>query len=439
MLPLRMCGTRHPITPGLPIRGRMEEKALIRGEHMVGQWQPNTKVDTRLYLYVALSVALTYALSFPFEAPDLPEFNYVWLEHIRSSGPLNAFSVPFSNYTPPYLYLLTAVSTIGATPLATVKIISIASCALVAISVRTLLVAIKCDKAVEAGLMTLLLPTLLINGPLLGQCDGLWVAFCILAVAESARGRLAMMALWAGVGFAFKAQAVFIAPFCAAVLWRHRIWWPALIPPAVYLVLLLPAAAAGWPLSNLLSIYAGQYDYLDWLSTAPNLWAALAAYDQTPPQLFFVAAYVLSTVATIFYVRRPETCLVAAALLSAIYVPWLMPKMHERYFLLADVLALCLASTNRRSWPIMVAVQLGSLLSLSAYILNTAALNVVGSLFMSAALLLLLRQQQPQGDRGRLVSSNTEPTERRPPTLKSYSVRDTGQSSLPPAGGNPTR
>ena len=355
--------------------------------------QPRMTAEIRLYLAVGASVLLTYGLSLPFEAPDLPNAYYVWLEHIRTRGTVQAFSVPFGDYTPPYLYLLAASSAIGASPIITVKIVSIASCLFMALGVRSLLLAVDSDKALEAGLITLILPTVLINGPLLGQCDGLWVGCCLFAVAESARGRLTKMAIWAGVGFAIKAQAVFIAPFCAAMLWRDRNWWPAAIPPLAYLALMLPAALAGWPLPNLLRIYGGQYDLLDWLSTAPNLWAGLAAYDQWPPNIIFIIAYVLTATATVFYIRRPGNSIVAAALLSAMYVPWLMPKMHERYFLLADILALCLAYSHRKSWPMMVAVQLGSLMSLLAYIMNKPLLNVAGSIFMTAALLLLLRQQ----------------------------------------------
>jgi Gpi18-like mannosyltransferase len=198
------------------------------------------------------------------------------------------------------------------------------------------------------------------------------------------------MAAWAGLGFAIKAQSAFLAPFVLALIVRERKWAALVVPPCIYLLAIAPAWMAGWPLSDLLSIYQRQYEYLSWLSTAPNIWAAPQILVAHPPYWVFLVGYFATAAATILYVWRFREPLLIAALLSAILVPWLLPKVHERYFLLADVLALAAALVDRRAVLILACVQLGSLFALMAYILVWLPLIVIGSVFMTTALYLLL-------------------------------------------------
>jgi Gpi18-like mannosyltransferase len=352
----------------------------------------------RFDVQVALSVLLLYGALWPFEAPDLPGFYYVWLSIIEIAGPIDAFARPFSNYTPPYLYLLALSSLLGLPQLAAIKLIAIISSAFAAFSVHQLVQTFHLGSSREAGLLALLIPSLVINGPLLGQCDGLWVGCCILATASAVRGRPYAMAVWAGLGFAIKAQALFLAPFCLAMVLKRPACGALVIPPLVYLIAVAPAWAAGWPLGDLLTIYVRQSGELPWLSTAPNLWAPLAyLHPISPAWLTWSASLATLAAALVFIVRHPRDPLLAS-LIVVVLMPWLLPKMHERYFLLADLLALALVARDRTTWPIFVAIQLGSLCSLLAYILSSQLLNVVGFLPMSVGLGLLLIRARSEFD-----------------------------------------
>lgn len=342
----------------------------------------------RLALQVAISVALIYGVLWNnLEAPDIRDYYFEWLEHIRSMGPVAAFSSPFSNYAPPYLYLLDIGLLLGLSFLSIVKLISVVGSIFLAAAMFQLMRVVKPEKALEAGAITLLLPTVIINGPFLGQCDAWWCACCVLAVASAIQGRSYKMVAWAAAGFAFKAQAIFIAPFVLAIVVRERKWAAFVIPPAVYLLAILPAWLAGWPVWNLLTIYLGQFDYVVWLSTAPNLWAVpqLLLVDQfRPPAILFLVAYAITGICvTVYFLRFPRHLLLAA-LLSVMVVAWPMPKIHERYFLLADVLSLALAFLDRRGIAILACSVLGSLLSLMAYIFVWQPYNSIGSVFMTA-------------------------------------------------------
>ncbi|MEL6701877.1 MAG: hypothetical protein AAFO58_09405, partial [Pseudomonadota bacterium] len=45
------------------------------------------------------------------------------------------------------------------------------------------------------------------------------------------------------------------------------------------------------------------------------------------------------------------------ATISAAAVPFVLPKMHDRYFFMAEVMVLLLALTNRRYWPAVLLMQ----------------------------------------------------------------------------------
>jgi len=69
-------------------------------------------------------IAALYALLIPIEAPDFAVYFYPWLDHIHASGPVSAFREPFANYSPPYLYLLAAVSVLAMLPVIVLGIVA---------------------------------------------------------------------------------------------------------------------------------------------------------------------------------------------------------------------------------------------------------------------------------------------------------------------------
>ena len=74
---------------------------------------------------------------------------------------------------------------------------------------------------------------------------------------------------------------------------------------------------------------------------------------------FALAAAVLAAL-LVFRRQADDRALLAAAVVLAIGVPFLLPHMHERYFFLADVLALAWTCAFPRSAPCALLVELAS-------------------------------------------------------------------------------
>lgn len=307
---------------------------------------------------------------------DFDLFLGPWYAHIAAEGPFRAFAHPFSNYTPPYLYLLALASLAGEwlTPLNVVKALSLAGSGFLALALADVLKA-SGGKARDA-LWLFVLPSAVLNAALLAQCDAIWTGASLFAVAAMIRGRTATALAWCGVAIAFKAQSAFVAPFIiGALVSRRAPPWQWLIPPAVWAAFMAPAWLLGWPAANLATIYFRQAAEFDFPGTLANPWIWGTVFAPGLARSLYPLGYALAAAAAAGIAamsaraaKNPQAML-PLALLSALTLPYLLPKMHERFLFLADVLALALAldRRDRRSVAIAIAVQLTSLSALISY------------------------------------------------------------------------
>ena len=355
---------------------------------------------------IAAALALACLLlwfALPLITLDMTEFLVPWFDHIVATGPVAAFATPFGNYSPAYLYLLAAVSPFAgviATP-TLIKLVSLAGTAALALAVRHLLIRLDAPQPNRAAALVFVLPSALINAGLLAQCDAIWAAPCVMALAAAVdRKHLAMLA-WCGLALGIKAQALLFAPFFIALLINRRVplrLWP--IAPLATAATMLPAWAAGWPAWDLATVYLRQADTYPALAlNAPNLWQiveALPLIGTLPLGGLALATALGASAAYIawFSTRRLDgRALLGPALLVPLITAGLLPHMHERYFFLADILALVMALTlrDRSSWRIAVLVQGGSLLGLSGYLSGLNAMAMIGAILMITATIRVVR------------------------------------------------
>ncbi len=351
---------------------------------------------------LTLAAALVaHVLLWPFQGNDVGQFLIPWFDHIRSSGIPAAFATPFSNYMPAYLYLMAAFSPLATVlPVVTViKLLSVAGTAMLAGASWRLLRALGVRDAPRGAAIVFILPTTLINAPMLAQCDAIWTAACIMAVAMTIERRHRAMLAWFGLAVAIKLQAAFLGPFVVAMLINRRVplrVWA--IAPLVGVATLIPAWAAGWPIADLLTIYTRQSATFDALSLcAPNIWAIVQVFpsDLALGGLALASAIGGSAVYIAWFSSRsvPPRLLLGVALLAPLMVAGLLPRMHERFFFLADILALmyALAARDRASWTVAALVQTGSTLALMGYLSDSGGPALVGAIAMIAATIRVAR------------------------------------------------
>lgn len=366
---------------------------------------PASRVFVQKLPHAALTLgtaALITIWVWPLVANDMAVYLIPWFGHIVAAGPVHAFAEPFSNYSPAYLYLLAAMTPLAGwfSAMTLIKTLSMLGTVALALTVRRLLLRLDAPQPHRAALLVFVLPSVAMNAALLGQCDAMWTAPLVMALVAALDRRHAAMLAWCGLALGFKAQAALAAPFFLALAINRRVpfrMWP--IAPAVAAATMLPAWLAGWPAADLATIYlrqAGMYDRLS--LNAPNIWAIVQALPLGVPLLGLACAAAIGAsaayIACFSAVRLGDRQLLGAALLASLLTAGLLPRMHERYFFLADVLALALALTSRdrAGWRIALLIQGGSASALLGYLSGIDALAMLGGV---ATILATVQSARP--------------------------------------------
>lgn len=350
-----------------------------------------------IWLVAAVAAVQAWVL-WPLYTPDMSAYLVPWLETIRERGVMSAFAEPFSNYMPSYLYLLALFSPLAGwlDPMSVIKLLSAAGTVALALAMHRLLTALGADQRAQWAALVFALPSVAFNALMMGQCDAIYVAACVMGVAMALERRHLAMFAWCGIAVAFKAQAVLIAPFFLALAIRRRVpFHDWLAAPAALLAMMLPALLAGWPSADLATVYfrqAGTFSN-DIARNAPNIWSLAGAISpEHAPKLFgFALAAALATaaayVARMQVVRFDKAGLVGMAALAALLTAGLLPRMHERYFLLADILilAFAIARGTRGAFTLAALVQLGSAAAIIGYFGIGIPMVALGAVCMIAA------------------------------------------------------
>ena len=289
-----------------------------------------------------------------------------------------------SDYTPPYLYLLQIASHAEYYPWNyLVKFWSILFEVLLCAAV-TGLAGLRVRGAASRLLVwhaASMLPTVVFNSAYWGQCDVIYVSFCLLALFLGLRGKGGLSMVFFGVALSFKLQSVFFFPVLLP-LWLRGDVKLRHVPliPAAYMAMMIPALWGGKSLHHVLTVYiqqAGHYNFITVNGT--SFWHLVVTPAQTTGALmkiFGAAATAMGFAAmagicAMLIARRDRLTdenVTLACLLTLSAVPYFLPKMHERYTFGADVLSVAVAAHNPR-----LAV-LPLLFSLSSYICYTAGL-----------------------------------------------------------------
>lgn len=298
---------------------------------------------------------------------DYTDFLQNWVWQMRALNGTEALRTQIGNYNMPYMYILFFISRLGSfQDLYLIKLFSIVFDLAAAFAVVYLL-RLFCRRAsvlLAAFCGVLFLPTFLLNSAWWAQCDSVYAALCLWSLYCGLRGKgWACMALF-GAAFAFKLQAVFAVPFLLVLLLIQRIPWRSVLgAPAVFGACSIPALLCGRSIKDIFGIYFMQVDYYSTLSqNAPGFWSLFpneyeSSFGYVP--LVIAGAAVLGVLFLFLDVLHTMTArqLCALAFILCLLTPFMLPKMHERYFYIAEALSLVYVAGYTRRWYIMAVLQ----------------------------------------------------------------------------------
>lgn len=338
-----------------------------------------------LFILCVTALSLVARLAFwPFVSEDFAVHLDIWLNEIRAMHGLHSIGSQVGNYTPPYHYLLALLTYIpGLDNLAVIKATSIGADYFMACGGALLAARFTQSKwkGAAAYCILLCLPTVFLNSAAWGQCDAMYAGIVLFALYFWARNnKVAAMGVY-GLALAVKLQAIFVLP-AFVVFWlcgRLRIRY-FLAMAGAYVAAFIPAMMASGSLEPLVRAYGMQAIVH---TLAPNIYNGMALFNGFSQEQVYLysSAFVLFALLAVglvaFYCWQQrswfsENSEFLLVLLMACLVPYLMPGMRERYFFLAEVLAVVYALRWPRRLAVPLLLQLGTLPTYTYYLLGAS-------------------------------------------------------------------
>jgi len=322
-------------------------------------------------------------LSLPAMSLDMEAGLFDWYGFILKRGFVNAFKENFALYTPAYLYLLWLASLVDGivSRVTLIKLISIFFDFLGAYFIFKITWLKYPHTRVPwlAAVIGFSLPTVILNSSYWGQCDSIYTAFFLGSIYYVMINKPAWGILFFSLAFSFKLQAIFLLPFLAVYTLRRRIpWLSHLLVPLVYILFAIPTIYAGRPWLDVMLIYAHQTDkFPKWSSTTPTMYLPLQGRIPLTETLTILticlAAVILGLWIYAAWKKREgdsHSSILLTAFASVALVPFILPKMHQRYFYPQDVIALVVAFFMPKLWFLPILSQVISVLAYGPFLFN---------------------------------------------------------------------
>jgi Gpi18-like mannosyltransferase len=323
-------------------------------------------------LAIVLRLMLFSVISF-----DMTKFVSVWYDTFLKIGRVDAFARIFYNYAPAYLYFVDIATLFHFIPkVAAIKLISVIFDFFAAFAGYKI-VGHRFPEGYTKWLgffIILFTPTVFVESGMWGQCDIIFTSFLLWSLFFLLKKRSLLSVVSFSIAVCFKLQAIFFAPIFIILFFQKKIpFWNFLLIPVTYFVSVVPAWLAGGPLGDLLTMYFNQFNTYHHVSMrASNLYIFLTdnnynlkIYIGMAITAIIVLAYILLRL--LKWKKFDDTSLIMDAVFFTSFIPFFLPKMHDRYFFAAALFIIILAIYNHVYIWQAILFQVASLLS---YILH---------------------------------------------------------------------
>jgi Gpi18-like mannosyltransferase len=368
------------------------EKSVLWSNFMALVDRTVTAENIIFVLLVGLTLAFRNVFV-PFLSGDVTNFLSPWMNHIIENGGFAAFKDKFYDYSPAYVYILGVGAIFNINQIIWIKGISIFFDFVAAGTIAKIVHLKNPGLWKYAFLTTLMFPSVLFNSSMWGQCDVIYSTFCLISLFFILTQKYIRSFFLFAIAISFKFQAVFFAPVFWFLFLFKNIKAKALallggVIALVYSISITPAYLAGRPLldnpgqgDGLLTIYLNQGKVYGGLvmGSIPNLyqWIDNSKYDYFYPAGVILTLFIVG-ILSLALVKQKKVILsndnvVRLAFLTTLMLPYFLPKMHERYMFLAELISLVYVFWfPKRFW---VGIVMG-LISYSIYIRHIIGGNV---------------------------------------------------------------
>lgn len=333
--------------------------------------------DNQIIILISL-IALGLRITFiDFKSGDYIYFLEPWVDYMKSNGGIFSLKDTFTNYNLPYITLLSIISYIPLKPLVFIKIISIIFDFIMAIySYKIVKELVNKKMGIVTYIIVLLLPTVILNSGMWGQCDSIYISFILMSIYYLIKNKYIKSFIFLGISFAFKLQFVFILPLYIILFFIKKDIkiWHFLLIPLVNFILCIPGMLVGASPLYTYKIYFGQTESsLESLNVMNPYY-----YIETSRYHNFIGICITMTIFLFVFIlcyklikdKFDNKRIITLGLLSMVICYFFLPCMHERYMYGADVLSVIWFIIYKRNIFIPIIINLCSLITYIFYLYN---------------------------------------------------------------------
>ena len=362
------------------------ENAWTRGENAVGRFFVKIQYPL-LFVFITIIGFVLRASMFDIRTGDYNSFLIKWFNRIKENGGFLALGEKIGDYTPAYFYILAFLTYLPFNSLYSIKVVSCLFDILLAVSATLCAWQFSKNKKISVAVYAIVtfLPTVFFNSGAWAQCDSIYVAFAMLCVYCLMKKKNFSAMVMYGISFSFKLQAVFLAPLLGVLWFKRKLPRTApLVALGVFFLSCVPAWIFGRNLWEVLTTYvaqAGQYSNRLTLN-APTILALFGSMRSDRIEHISSAFVILTLAVTVMvmwiygHTDLKKDTIIDFGLLFALGVPYLLPHMHERYFYMADILAIIYGVLHRKRWYTVLLTQFCSFYVVCEYLFDLGYLSL---------------------------------------------------------------
>lgn len=380
-----------------------------------------TKREYRVFdcIVLLLIVVLAAAVRLVFLDAKFPDYIVClkpWVEAFREYGGIKGLAYEIGNYTPSYMHFLMIFSYFDIEPLYLIKGLAIFMDFVLAFVTAVFLTKGRSKQAfISTFSIVLMIPTVIANSGVWGQCDNFYTTFIIAALYFSMKDiekviwknskfsitlktEDAVM-IFIGIAFSFKLQTIFLLPVLAILFLKKRWRMTSLLwVPAVYAVTILPSLLAGRGLKDLLTIYFRQTgDFTELTLAYPNIYDLWQNQDFASQFSGLCMIFCGMGLVLVVYYLYNHTFFIGVEFLSlftcfsVMFITYFLPHMHDRYGYIADILSIYVLLYDKRKAPVPFLLIIISMMTYARSLLWFSYENMylAGSLVRAALILYL--------------------------------------------------
>lgn len=271
-----------------------------------------------------------------------------WWNKINEYGGFNSLKYIIGDYPDSYMFLLCIGASITKNSLIFIKVLSAIFDVLIFLFGYKIIKYFSKESANKYSWILILLPGILVNSAILGQCDSIYTAFVLAFIYNILKNHNKLALSFFGIAISFKLQSLFIAPvFLYLIVTKKIKIYDLFFIILGFILPFIPSILIGKGLIEnikILMFQTSEYNYF--VKSCPNIYSLfLLNYKQINTFLKYSLAIIVGMIAIFISFHKykdgyNDTTFIYKSFLISTIVVFLLPSMHDRYFYLSNILGI---------------------------------------------------------------------------------------------------